>query len=106
MIVSVLVPYLVLVLGGHDLVRRLGLERLARLGVDRDAAGADGRGHHDPAEFATHRQLALMALDVALIIGGSFAMVEASLTLGNRWGVASGLVGALISGPSPACRTR
>ena len=40
-----------------------------------------------------------MALDLVLIVGGSFGMVQAALSLGNRWGLASGLVGALILGP-------
>ncbi|HEY2593420.1 MAG TPA: hypothetical protein VGK33_05945 [Chloroflexota bacterium] len=48
---------------------------------------------------ATHRQLTLMAVDLVLIVGGSFAMVAAALTLGDPWGVASALVGALILGP-------
>ena len=40
-----------------------------------------------------------MAVDLVLIVGGSFGMVQAALTLGTRWGLAPGLVGALILGP-------
>jgi cation:H+ antiporter len=99
LIAVVLVPYLVLVIGGHEAASKLGLRRLATLVVDRDiAAGAHATGN-DVADFATHRQLELMVLDVVLIVAGSFGMVQAALTLGNHWGVRSALVGALILGP-------
>ena len=94
----VLAPYLILVLGGYERACNLGLRRLAGLVLERD--GAEPRhGRHSIPEFATHRQLALMAADLVLIVGGSFGMVQAALTLGTHWGLASGLVGALILGP-------
>jgi len=100
MLACVLAPYLVLVLGGYDRACRLGLRRLAGLVLERDSADAEAHhGRHKIEEFATHRQLALMAGDVVLIVGGSFGMVQAALTLGSRWGLAPGLVGALILGP-------
>lgn len=96
----VLGPYLVLVLGGYEQACRLGLRRLAGLVLERDGATPERHhGRHAIPEFATHRQLALMAVDLVLIVGGSFGMVQAALTLGNRWGVASGLVGTLVLGP-------
>jgi cation:H+ antiporter len=98
LLACVIAPYLVLVLGGYELASRLRITRLARLVLERGDA-APHRGRHAIPEFATHRQLALMAVDLALIVGGSFGMVEAALTLGHRWGLASGLVGALILGP-------
>jgi cation:H+ antiporter len=98
LVACVVAPYLALVLGGHELASRLRLSRVARLVLDR-ADPEPHRGRHAIPEFATHRQLALMAVDLALIVGGSFGMVQAALTLGDRWGVASGLVGALILGP-------
>jgi cation:H+ antiporter len=48
---------------------------------------------------ATHHLLALIVVDVALIVGGSFGMVESALTLGHRWGVSEALLGVLILGP-------
>jgi cation:H+ antiporter len=93
-----LTPYLVLVIGGSDVAVRIGLERLATLVADRDIAHRDPAAHRD-LEFATHRQLALMGVDVAAIVAGSFGMVQAALTLGARWGIASALVGALVLGP-------
>jgi cation:H+ antiporter len=98
-----IVPYLVVVVGGHELVRALGFERLADAVLERDAQardaqrhdGAGGAGH----EFRTPHQVALMVMDLGLIVGGSFGMVEAALTLGSRWGIASAVVGALILGP-------
>ena len=100
LLACVLTPYLVLVLGGYEQACRVGLRRLAALVLERDSVDAEAHhGRHAIPEFATHRQLALMAVDLVLIVGGSFGMVQAALTLGNRWGVASGLVGTLILGP-------
>ena len=49
----------------------------------------------DPA-----RHLAtIVALDVPLIVGGSFGMVQAALALGTRWGISNALLGVLILGP-------
>src|SRR6185436_812409 len=48
---------------------------------------------------ATHHLLGLIVVDVALIVGGSFGMVEAALSLGHRWGVSEALLGVLILGP-------
>jgi cation:H+ antiporter len=93
-----LTPYLVLVVGGSEAVRGLGLGRLASLVADRDMRHVDPGAHRD-LEFATHRQVALMAVDVAVIVAGSFGMVQAALTLGARWGVASAVVGALVLAP-------
>jgi len=90
--------YLLLALGGGDALTRLGLRRLAALLPDRAAHaghGAEGLAH----EFRTRRQLALIGLDLALIVGGSFGMVSAALSLGHRWGVAAPIVGALVLGP-------
>jgi cation:H+ antiporter len=100
MLACVLAPYLLLVLGGYDLACRVGLRRVARLLLDQDTGDAQPhRARHAIPELATHQQLALMAGDIALIVGGSFGMVQAALTLGVKWGLASGLVGALILGP-------
>jgi cation:H+ antiporter len=98
LLACVVAPYLTLVLGGHELAGRLGLARLASRVLERDHAEPHHDGHAIP-EFAARRELALMAVDLALIVAGSFGMVQAALSLGGRWGLASGLVGALILGP-------
>ena len=93
-------PYLLLVLGGHELANRLGLRRLGALAKDRASAEDEAEARsHLTHEFVTHHQIALMAVDVALIVAGSLGMVQAALTLGDRWGIAPGVVGALILGP-------
>jgi cation:H+ antiporter len=51
------------------------------------------------SDKATHHLLGLIVVDVALIVGGSFGMVESALSLGNRWGVSEALLGVLILGP-------
>jgi cation:H+ antiporter len=98
LLACVVAPYLTLVLGGHELAGRLGLARLASRVLERDHAEPHHDGHAIP-EFAARRELALMAVDLTLIVAGSFGMVQAALSVGGRWGLASGLVGALILGP-------
>ena len=98
MLACVLAPYLVLVLGGDERACRLGFRRLATLVLERDSDEPQ-HGRHAHGDFATHRQVALMTADLAVIVIGSYGMVQAALTLGNHWGLASGLVGALILGP-------
>ena len=67
---------------------------------DRDSGEDESEARaHLSHEFVTHHQIALMAIDVSLIVAGSFGMVQAALTLGDRWGIAPGVVGALILGP-------
>ncbi len=93
-------PYLLLVVGGDQLAQRLGLRRLAVLVKDRDSHDDETEAReHLGHEFVTHHQLALMVMDVVLIVAGSYGMVQAALSLGNRWGITSGVVGALVLGP-------
>jgi cation:H+ antiporter len=93
-------PYLLLVLGGEQLANRLGLRRLATLVKDRDNHQDEVEAReHLTHEFVTHHQLALMAMDITLIVAGSYGMVQAALTLGDQWGIARGVVGALILAP-------
>lgn len=93
-------PYLLLVIGGERLANRLGLRRLATLVKDRDSHQDETEAlEHLTHEFVTHHQLVLMGMDIALIVAGSFGMVQAALTLGDQWGIAPGVVGALILGP-------
>jgi cation:H+ antiporter len=97
LIAGVAVPYLALVLGGHELAGRLGLSRLSRRVLEDDAERPVDR--HVIHDFATRRQLGLMAVDLVLIVGGALGMVQAALTLGGHWDIAPGVVGALILGP-------
>jgi cation:H+ antiporter len=100
LLACVVIPYLLIAVGGYELARRVGLSRVADLVLDHDGADAHPHhGRHAVPEFATRRQVALMGIDVALIVGGSFGMVSAALALGTRWGLGAGLVGALILGP-------
>jgi cation:H+ antiporter len=93
-------PYLLLVLGGEQLANQLGLRRLATLVKDRDRHQDEAEAReHLTHEFVTHHQLALMAMDITLIVAGSYGMVQAALTLGDQWGITPGVVGALILGP-------
>jgi cation:H+ antiporter len=57
--------------------------------------GADAASTPDP----THHLLGLIVVDVALILGGSFGMVEAALALGQDWHVSDAILGVLILAP-------
>jgi cation:H+ antiporter len=59
----------------------------------------EGKTGAQQSTRATHHLLGLIVVDVALIVGGSFGMVESALTLGHRWGVSEALLGVLILGP-------
>jgi cation:H+ antiporter len=73
--------------------------------VGDDGTEAVGRGtpETDASELAvreTHTREALwMISDVALIIAGSFGMVQAAGALGSRWGISGALIGVLVLGP-------
>lgn len=99
LLACVLGPYLTVVVAGP----RLATLRVPRL-VNRVIVGAVEQGEHSPSphagmHFATHRQVALMAVDVVLIVLGSVGMVQAALSLGERWGIGPALIGALVLGP-------
>ncbi len=99
-LVCVLAPYLALVVAGARVARHpylpAAVKRLIAESID-DSDGHDGVAPR--VHFATRRQLLLMALDVILIVVGSFGMVEAALSLGQDWALAPALVGALVLGP-------
>jgi cation:H+ antiporter len=80
LVLAVLVPYVFVMLRAPD----AGLERAAPV----PEAG-------DPARHLA----AIVALDVPLIVGGSFGMVQATLALGTHWGISNALLGVLILGP-------
>jgi len=72
------------------LADRLGRALVARAGQEPAAAGSS-----DPA----HHLVGLIVLDLILIGGGSFGMVEAAVALGSHWGVSTGILGGLILAP-------
>jgi cation:H+ antiporter len=47
----------------------------------------------------THHLLGLVVVDVALIIAGSFGMVQAALTLGDHWHISRSILGVLVLAP-------
>jgi cation:H+ antiporter len=99
LLACVLAPYLALVVAGPRVASRLRtpfVDRLVEHAVEEDG---HRRSSHAGIHFATHRQVALMALDVLLIVLGSVGMVQAALSLGDRWGVGAVLVGTLVLGP-------
>lgn len=98
----VLLPYLLLLIGGSELVARhrdaehlLGV--LARI-LEQRPQSAPPPGALS-SEGPAHRLLGLMVLDVVLIVAGSAGMVQSALTLGQRWGVSKAILGMLILAP-------
>jgi cation:H+ antiporter len=96
----VVVPYLLVVLGGTQPRSRLPLpgpmrERLAGVLATRRAQRLSS-----PAESVDHRrQLLLIVADVAVIVLGSLGMVKSVVALGGHWGISGALIGVLVLGP-------
>jgi cation:H+ antiporter len=97
----VLLPYLALVIIGARLLERLHpqastpIARLAR-------ALHEHPGPERPpvnTESPTHHLLGLIVLDVAVIVAGSFGMVQSALTLAGDWHIPHAVLGVLILGP-------
>jgi cation:H+ antiporter len=100
LLACVLVPYVAVAVAGARLAAHPRLPasvvRFIHSAIEEDESPAvPQRAIH----FATRRQLLLMAGDVVLIVAGSVGMVQAALSLGSRWGIASALVGVLVLGP-------
>jgi cation:H+ antiporter len=97
----VLLPYLTLVIAGPRLIDRLSerprspASRLARALHEHPGPERPSTSSTDP----THHLLTLIAIDLALIVAGSAAMVQAALTLAGDWHVSHTVLGVLILGP-------
>ncbi len=97
----ILIPYLVLVLVGARLLER-------RADRPRSLTARLARALHehpgperppDPRTNPTHHLLALIVVDVAVIVAGSFGMVETALNLAGHWHISDAILGVLILGP-------
>jgi cation:H+ antiporter len=67
--------------------------------AERHASGHSTAAPASASSRPTHHLLGLIVVDGALIIGGSFGMVESALTLGGRLNISQALLGVLILGP-------
>jgi cation:H+ antiporter len=97
--VVVLVPYVLLVIGGGRPDAVLPLP--AKLGRSLTSVLATRARERSPgAHLVDHRRLmALIVWDVALILLGSVGMVKSAVALGEHWGVSGTLIGVLVLGP-------
>lgn len=100
----VVIPYVALVIAGARLLERLhprSRSPIARLALamhehsDRGTAGPEPASSDSP----THHLLGLIVIDVALIVAGSFGMVQTALTLAGDWHISGAVLGVLILGP-------
>lgn len=89
-----LIPYLAVVIAGS----RLSGRHFTRLAQALHEHAATDR-EPDTSTNPTHHLLALIVLDVALIVAGSFGMVEAALSLGAHWHISDAVLGVVILGP-------
>ncbi len=96
----VIVPYLLLVIGGSELLAHMwgGEHTLTRVAhaLQQRPPAASAR---EPSSKATHHLLALIVLDVLVIVAGSAGMVQGALTLGDRWHISDAVLGMLILAP-------
>ncbi|HEY1516609.1 MAG TPA: hypothetical protein VGF91_09330 [Solirubrobacteraceae bacterium] len=92
--VFTLIPYLAVVIAGSRLSGR-HFKRLAQALHEHAATDREP----DTSANPTHHLLALIVVDVALIVAGSFGMVEAALSLGTHWHISDAVLGVLILGP-------
>ncbi len=94
------VPYLATLIDGPGIVARLPLP--ARAGGALAAALAEREGtqaQREPRRETRGHRARWIASDVALILLGSFGMVQAAVALGGRWGISGTLIGVLVLGP-------
>jgi cation:H+ antiporter len=94
---AVVIPYVVVVIGGERVLkaRHHRSEHLVTALSDRPRPERPAGRHQDPS----HHLLGLIVLDVVLIIAGSAGMVQAALTLGQRWHISGAVLGMLVLGP-------
>ncbi len=96
----VLVPYLLLLARGPWIARRLPLPERVDRGLARALGEREHWGHHERAgEAAVWKLIAVMVPAVAFVVLGSTGMVEAAISLSDRWGVPRSLVGVLVLAP-------
>ncbi len=97
--VAVFGPYLLLLVAGPRLTARLPLPRRAVAALDR-ASDADEHGTVPAPESATAWRLGrLIPVEVAVIVAGSYGMVESVLAIADGWHAPRALVGLLVLGP-------
>jgi cation:H+ antiporter len=95
-----LLPYLLAIAAGIERLAGAWPERHPAARVARALARRSVReAAADSGDDPTRHLLALVVLDVVLIVAGSVGMVQAALTLGDRWGVSRALLGMLILAP-------
>jgi cation:H+ antiporter len=100
LVVVVLLPYLVLLAAGPRLARRLPLPERIDRGLARALGEREHWGHREQVdEAAVSMLVAVMVPAVALVVLGSWGMVEATISLSDGWGVSRNLVAVLVLAP-------
>jgi cation:H+ antiporter len=93
------IPYLLVLTDSRALRGSRLFARLPRGGAASSAAERERDRPRPPAAAAdAHRALWIVS-DVALILVGSFGMVQSAVALGGHWGISGALIGVLVLGP-------
>jgi len=93
LVACVVGPYLLLLTRGPRIARRLPFPERVDRGLARAFGEREHWGHRERVEeTAAWRLVAVMVPAVALIVLGSTGMVEAAITLSDRWGVSHSLM--------------
>lgn len=100
LLLVVLVPYLLIVVGGMQPHSRVPVPNAVREGIADVLAMRERQRASRPAHPVDHRrQLLMIGGDVAVIVLGSLGMVKSAVALGGHWGVSGALIGVLVLGP-------
>ncbi len=100
LVAAVLLPYLVLLAAGPRVARRLPLPERIDRGLARALGEREHWGHHDRVdEAAVSMLVAVMVPAVAVVVLGSWGMVEAAISLSDHWGLSRNLVAVLVLAP-------
>lgn len=100
LVAAVLAPYLVLLAAGPRVARRLPLPERVDRGLARALGEREHWGHHERVdEAAVSMLVAVMVPAVALVVLGSWGMVEAVISLSDDWGLSRNLVAVLVLAP-------
>jgi cation:H+ antiporter len=100
LVAGALLPYLVLLAAGPRLARRLPLPERIDRGLARALGEREHWGHHERVdEAAVSMLVTVMVPAVALVVLGSWGMVETAISLSDEWGLSRNLVAVLVLAP-------
>jgi len=98
LIVAVLAPYLLLLIRGQEVLAHVPSTEHQLAGLSQALTRSAERRRRVTPVLGLGEEV-LFIVDVALIVAGSFGMVQAALALGDHWKVSDALIGVLVLAP-------